>query len=346
MYARSRQLHFGSLTFSGPLLIPSISSKGFPRNNDGISESSDVLEFAHQNLTDAVLISAYDLHHGRLRDADKLLGPDHSQTVFATPKLLVVDSGGYELNPRAWEAGTLDRDSYTADPYSYNDYETVVDKLPDDRELLVVSYDNPADPRSPFGEQRERAQAFFGRRPHLRSDFLLKPIDDRGIIDVAALTPEARHLRVFDVIGVTESELGDDLLGRLKQLARLRSLLDSNGCGDKPIHVFGSLDPVWTPLYFMAGAEIFDGLSWLRYAYHNGLSIHRDELAVLTSELQASESQRHHVRFISNLAELRKLKDSLVRWADDQTRWEHLKPHAEVMSQIYATMHAELKQEG
>jgi hypothetical protein len=43
-----------------------------------------------------------------------------------------------------------------------------------------------------------------------------------------------------------------------------------------PIHIFGSLDTVTTPLYYFAGADIFDGLSWLRFVYHDGNTAYID----------------------------------------------------------------------
>ena len=55
----------------------------------------------------------------------------------------------------------------------------------------------------------------------------------------------------------------------MKNIAQIRRALDGVGL-DTPLHVFGSLDTVTTPMYFMAGADIFDGLTWLRFAFYNG----------------------------------------------------------------------------
>ncbi len=49
----------------------------------------------------------------------------------------------------------------------------------------------------------------------------------------------------------------------MQNIAKLRKALDKAGL-NIPLHVFGSLDTVTTPLYFLAGADIFDGLTWLR----------------------------------------------------------------------------------
>ena len=311
-----------------------------------MTESGAALQLVSQDITEALLVSAYDLHHKMLPDGERLLGPEHQQTIYGTPRLLIVDSGGYELNPVGFESGETQRSPYTPEEFSRTDFEALVDRLPSDRDLLVVSYDNPNRPRASYKEQRETAQGFFASRRHLHSDFLLKPQAFDRVLDVAQLTPEAANLRFFDVVGVTEKELGDTLLDKLVLLARLRGLLDANGCTEIPIHVFGSLDPVLTPLYFMAGAEIFDGLSWLRYAYVDGLSIHPDQLAALRGTLGDRQARRDLFRFMSNLAEIKALKHRLERWAHESDRYEHLGPRYEKLREIYETMRAELAQKG
>src|SRR6185312_9373800 len=82
------------------------------------------------------------------------------------------------------------------------------------------------------------------------------------------------RLSNFDVIGFTEKELGPSTLDRMVFIARLRQELEAAGL-DIPIHIFGSLDTISTPLYFLAGADIFDGLTWLRYSYFDGLTLYK-----------------------------------------------------------------------
>jgi hypothetical protein len=347
MLARNRRLRLTPPPhLSGPLLVPSISSKGFPIDEKGRTESGIALERVSPDITDALLISAYDLHHKKLPDSERLLGPEHRQTIYGTPRLLVIDSGGYELNPVGFESGETQRGPYSPEDFSREDFEALVDRLPRDRELLVVSYDNPQRPRSTYKDQREDAQRFFGERSHLQSAFLLKPQGDDRVVKIADLAPDAANLSFFDVIGITEKELGDTLLDRLVTLAQLRKLLDANGCAGTPIHVFGSLDPLHTPLYFMAGAEIFDGLSWLRYAYVDGLSIHPDQLAVLHGRLSDRQDRRDLSRHMSNLSEIKALRNRLERWAHEPDRYEHLGFRHEKLREIYDTMLAELAQRG
>lgn len=346
MLWRSRTLRFGGTALPGPLLIPSVSSKGFPVE-DGVAESGQALKFAAPDINDALLVSAYDLHHSLLPDSERLLGPDHAHTMYATPQLLVVDSGGYELNRSDFESGEQLRDPYDPRGFTRDEFEVLADRLPKDRELLVVSYDDPHNTeRGSYQEQRETAQRFFDARGHLRSDLLLKPEAGAHTIDVARLTPVAKDLRYFDVVGVTEKELGDKLLNSLVTLARLRALLDESGCDSVPIHVFGSLDPLMTTLYFLAGAEIFDGLSWLRYAYLDGVSVHPEALSVLTGNIEDRLDRRNALRWVSNLKELSRLRNRLERWAHEPGDYEQLGPRAEQIRQVHTSMLARLEQKG
>lgn len=352
MPPRSRRLRLAQRPLPAPLLVPSVSSKGFPLV-EGVSEAGLSLAAVAQDLTDCLLVSAYDLQHGLLPDADRLLGPGHRDTIYGRVELLVVDSGGYELNTAEFESGEVRRGPYTAaEGFSRKDFEALADRLPHDRDLLVVSYDEPIRPDDPsssrgsYREQREIAKRFFASRPHFKSDFLLKPEGRELYLDVAALTVDAPNLRGFDVIGVTEKELGPTLLDRLVELSRLRALLDSNGCRETPIHVFGSLDPLYTPLYFMAGGEIFDGLSWLRYAYFDGISVHPEQLTVLMDRIEDLEPTRDLRRLMSNIEQLGALQRSLARWAADPERYEHLGTQHVRLREIYDNLRARLAQEG
>src|SRR3712207_4761631 len=110
------------------------------------------------------------------------------------------------------------------------------------------------------------------------------------------------NLGGFDIVGIAEKELGRDPLERLRTVARFRKRLDEAKIS-APIHIWGGLDPVMTPLYFFAGAEIFDGVSWLRYAYRNGVAINRDSHSILseTMGISASSNENNLYAGITNL---------------------------------------------
>lgn len=341
---RSRTLPLTRNGISGPLLIPSISSKGFPIVN-GISEAGDALILVSPDLHESLLVSAYDIHHKLVPDHEKILEESHTDSLYGTPDLLVIDSGGYELSG-SFESGETSRGPYSPKPFSRADFERVVDQLPKDRELLVVTYDEPVDERMSYREQRQIAQQFATDRPHLKVTFLIKPAGDQKLIRPEDLAPEVRDLRIFDAIGVTEKELGDSILDRLICLATLRRLLDESGSENVPIHVFGSLDPILTPLYFMAGGEIFDGLSWLRYTYYDDCAIHPEEFAVLTVNIDANQIRRDARRHMSNLQYLRKLQHNLERWANDPERYEVLGRHREKIREVCEVLKSRLTKPG
>jgi hypothetical protein len=344
MLARSRTLQVTESGLLGPLLIPSVSSKGFPLVG-GLSEAGTVLPLVIDDLAGSLLISAYDVHHGLLPDHELLTGSERTETMYDAPALLVLDSGGYEVSDII-ESGERDGGPRVVRGFGRPEFELVVGRLLRDRNLLVVTYDEPDMQRPSYRDQREEAQAFADQYPQLKIDFLLKPPAGDAYIMPTKLAAEAAALARFDVVGVTEKELGDTLLDRVLCLARLRHLLDSSHSADVPLHVFGALDPVLTPVYFMAGAEVFDGLSWLRYAYHDETAVHPDELALLTGSFEADRVLRDTERYMSNLRQLGRLVARLRRWAGEPERYEFLGRHHQRFRELYEAMQDRLRRDG
>src|SRR5262245_53853013 len=91
MLARVSTLrHRGSgTTVQTPLLIPSLSSKGFTPSQASQSEVAKILETASEFLGDVYLISAFDIHHRHIPEPLQL--PAKAAITF-------VDSGGYEIS--------------------------------------------------------------------------------------------------------------------------------------------------------------------------------------------------------------------------------------------------------
>jgi len=337
-------VRLAGLSLDTPLLIPSVSSRGFPLDKAGLAQSNLFLNYAKDSLDEALLVSAYDLEHRTLEDAAALLSGGGTGTPLDRPRLLVVDSGGYETG-QSWESGHVDRTSRPTEPYDADMFASVVDRLPQGRSLLVVSYDGPDIPRGTYAQQVARAQAFFASRAHLASDILLKPPSGRWHTP-RELVPAAPDLSRFDVIGFTEVELGDSLLDRLATLAELRQILHSASIV-APIHLFGALDPLFTPLYFTAGAEIFDGLSWMRYVYWHGLAVHADAGALLRGEDDNTQQLQEAMRTVLNLSHLRELRRQMQRYAAKGSRgFDEFGDHGELLSNTYATMLARIEAEG
>ena len=293
------------LRFRTPLLVPSFSSKGFPISGKKRRRSalSDVLTFIGGSLTESALFSAYDIHYKLIPNARPFLDK---------PGIVFLDSGGYEASDH-YDEGQTFQPPYKHNKWSELKLRQVIDSLPKRLRLVIVNHDE----RGALDQQAANALHFFSQYPGHVHDFLLKPQKQSwNTVDVDDVIERVNVMTKFDIIGVTEKELGASLLDRLVNVHNLRQGLDKAGV-NAPIHVFGSLDPLTVPLYASAGAEVFDGLSWLRYYFHEGLTVYRDHAALL-KENRGAQTRWDHVRALAvneNVALIRQLEFDLRAFA-------------------------------
>ena len=317
-----------------PLLIPSFSSKGFAHSRETRkSEIAQILETSGEFLTETCLISAYDIHYNHI--------PGPADLPFR-PELLVLDSGGYEIS--------TDRDySSVIDPlpapgeWSVAIWQSVVASFPDDLPLVIVSYDHQ-DHRAPFDEQVARAREHFAPyRQHLHS-FLLKPETKSQTTLDAVLKKagaNAKALGLFDVVGITEKELGRSMLDRMARTALLRRAMDEAGV-TAPLHIFGALDPLSVCLYFLSGAEMFDGLTWIRYGYEDGRCLYTHNLGPLKYGLDATDNTIKSRALFGNYYFLQDLQRRL-REFEMTKNFKKLQPHSALLSDAHDSLRTRLK---
>lgn len=242
-----------------PMLIPSVSSR---LNLD----LPDLLDTISEIVNGPLLVSAYDY------ECYKGMMPDF-------PSLIFLDSGGYECDR---DKGVSEIGFYKpeAKPWDRAMHSRVADDWNSPVPTVLISYDHP-DVRISTEEQIAEAGAFFSERPRFISELLLKPeTKESTIIRPELIISDVQILEPFDIIGFTEKELGNSMMERMMTVASVRRGLNDAGL-DIPIHIFGSLDTVTTPLYFLAGADIFDGLSWLRFIFDRGDTLYIDSYAPL-----------------------------------------------------------------
>lgn len=290
-----------------PLLVPSFSSRGFQftkikdeaaKRGSWESEARGILELTAPHLNDSLLVSAYDIHHLHLGNPRQQL---------SMPELVIIDSGGYECG-KDYDLSELYEHPYKAKDWSVSLYDEVLHSFKDALNIIaIVSYDLEASGTS-IKSQIQNARSCFSKWPQYMHVMLLKPSGEAArFLNVEEIIANVASLRGFHVIGVTEKELGNSILERMKSIARIRQALDNSGI-QTPIHVFGALDPLLTPLYFLAGGEIFDGLSWLRYAYHGGLSVYFQDYGVLDPGINRRIDQVRTQMLINNLNQLSALR--------------------------------------
>ena len=143
-------------------------------------------------------------------------------------------------------------------------------------------------------------------------------------------------------MGVTEKELGDSILKRLVTLATFRLLLDTADVA-APIHVFGGLDVLYTPRFFAAGAEIFDGLGWLRYAYRDGMPMHREAGALLDNPVDKRWMQALTTIQFQNLDAIGDLTSELRVFAHNNGDWSKIRHTGDLLRPIHETFEAALR---
>jgi hypothetical protein len=310
-------------TLETPLLVPSFSSKGFSCSKKSKqSEISTILAASGEFLTEAFLVSAYDIHYGHIPKPDDM--PYRPEMVF-------VDSGGYETSTDRDYSAVIDAlpapETWTPELHA-----EVLRQWPEEVPTVFVSYDQ-CDVRVPLKDQLDAARETFRTcGGHLKA-FLIKPeTADQYTLDtvLGSAREHASEFGSFDVVGVTEKELGGKMLDRMAQVSKLRRAMDDAGVS-APIHVFGALDPLSVCLYFLAGAEVFDGLTWIRYAYDDGRCVYNHNAGVLRYGLTVGTDSIKAAIMKDNYYALVKLQQRLRVFASTGD-FSKLAPHDKLVS--------------
>ncbi|MBD2186431.1 hypothetical protein [Aerosakkonema funiforme] len=280
-----------------PLVIPSFSSRGFPY-------VKDIYISLKKYLSKVSLVSAYDLYHEYL----------NMEEIYSSD-VVFIDSGGYEAKL------VVDlNDAYVDDRYAKDwtpDYhQMILNRWQPLSQLVFVSYDHET--HQLISNQIESANSLFQKYPEVASDFLCKPESEGAkLVDVNSLIKNAHNLASFSILGITEKELGETLLERCQNLLRIRAALQEQGL-QTPIHIFGCLEPLTVISYFLCGADIFDGLSWLRFAFVDGLATYHSTATLLQGEWSYTDNQLLWARWIRNLQSLESLSKAMSRFCKTQ----------------------------
>lgn len=316
-----------------PLLIPSFSSKGFPQNISGESEINSILKFSSEFITETCLISAHDIYYKHISSPNDL--PLNLNILF-------LDSGGYEISKDDDFSATI-QSKPKKEKWELQMYETILATWPQEVPTVFVNYDHPKT-RKPFKEQVKDARKLFRPYENQLHLFLLKPeTKDQITLKEALKSVQADidKLEVFDIVGVTEKELGSSMIERMTQIGKLRKAMDDASI-KSPIHIFGALDPIAVCLYFIAGAEIFDGLTWIRFAYDNGRCIYIYNRGALNYGLDTKDAQVKRRAMTDNIYELYKLERALRDYITTGNI-SKFSPHADFIKNAIDTLETELK---
>lgn len=296
MLARRSKIFLGTEPIAEtPLLLPSFSSKGFP-------EVGKVIKLMSEFITSGVLISAYDFHHERQFP---------KQITF--PEVIFLDSGGYELRVEHDFSEAYGK-PHKPKNWTRKLYMKVLKNWSRRIPTIAVTFDSPREYLK-LKQQIRQAKVLRDTCSGLLIDFLVKPERKSTFIPIETLVKHVKELRSFAAVGFAEKDLDSSLLGRMEKIARLRQAMDAEGV-ETPIHIFGSLDTIGTPLYFISGAEIFDGLTWLRFGYHKGYTLYSQNYGVIGSSdgLMRRVNEQTFNMWVSNYYYLQNLRDQMINY--------------------------------
>ena len=274
-----------------PLLVPSFSSCGFHRVADIYGEMRD-------KLYGVCLVSASDLASGCIPAG-----------VIKEVNVTIIDSGMYEARKQADGCAAHGLPAASV-PWSRDDYFAIAADVDEAANGILVNYDG----YEPLEQQIRRAAEDFSHAPHTANDFLLKPESPARLVNVARAANHVDGLAQFDVIGIAAREAGDSLTQRCRTVVTLRDTLDDADI-NLPVHVFGAITPLEVLTYFFCGADVFDGLNWLRLAFREGSSIPIEETAFEAMKPNLRDFDLCAEAWTANLSVLYRLQVSLQRYA-------------------------------
>jgi len=326
MFAAKRKLKLrNGGVIETPLLLPSFSSKAI-RNE----EVKKIIKYIGPTITSEILVSAYDLFYGDLKE---------SQLSFATA--IFVDSGGYEASEDA-DLSEVGKESGKPKPWTQKNYmEALTDGWKFKKPTILVSYDSPYS-KTTVEKQIARGRKFFSKWPQANSTLLFKT-ERRSdqLVNIDAIIANKHHLKDFDIIAVTETELGKSTLERMVNIAKLRQALSSVEL-ETPIHIFGSLDTISTPLYFIAGADIFDGLAWLRYAFCEGNTLYKHNYGAKKLGISFEDFGVNGKTWHDNYFYLHRLKEEMNKFLLDES-FRHFTFIGDVLEGCYTQLKSSIK---
>jgi hypothetical protein len=144
MLARRRTVRLGNATeLKTPILLPSFSSKGFPK-------VQKILKASEEYIADEILVSAYDISHGILFQKF-----DFASAIF-------LDSGGYEASRDA-DLSEVYEGEHVVKDWNPEMYQEVMQNWTSASPTVFTSFDHPRH-RTDTREQIERARKLTLRR--------------------------------------------------------------------------------------------------------------------------------------------------------------------------------------
>ena len=226
-----------------PLFFYSYSSKGFQDIGNLISNTLQYVPM--------YLLSLYDYKYHIIDGNQKISEMINTEDT----RFRIWDSGGYEL------LGNSNHETWTEQTY----IETA-NMIPWNNKDILGSYDTPNE-EIPLKEQIQRAFELYSKiKGTFYRNLLIHTSYDMDIERLIAILKP--YIEDFHVLGVTEKEIAPTYAHGIRFIRNLRASLSAIQTKHYiPIHIFGCFDMKTVIRFALAGADIFDGLTWLRYYF-------------------------------------------------------------------------------
>lgn len=318
--AERRELKFGNGVFlRTPILVPSFSSR--------IPKIEKIFRATEEFIDGPLLISAYDIGRG------------HLNAPFDVGSAVFLDSGGYEASSDS-DLSDVGTQPAREDDWTQTEHAEILASWTSKAPVIVISYDHPK-LRHALAKQIASA-AELVLPDHALREILIKPeTEGQHFVQVDSVRENVHALSKFDVIGFTEKEIGNSVLERMQNVASIRLALNKAGIGS-PIHVFGSLDTITTLFYFVAGADIFDGLTWLRYAFKEGRTLYRQDFGITDLGIAQKFPRVEALCWARNYQYMKEMELEMRRFLKehDFTVFKH---HGELLRTAFQTIEEEMR---
>ena len=304
-----------------PMIVPAFSSKA---NIDIVK----ILEIMNETIKGPILVSAYDV-----KWAPKGFPP------ITFPDLIFLDSGGYEVL-KDQDVSAIGFYQPESKDWTREMHLKVLKGWPKDIPTALISFDIPSERKS-TEEQIEDAKVLFNEFyeiDNILKEILIKPEKiRRKRIDLKDITKNLESLSTFDILGFTEKELGGSVFKRMSMIAKIRVEMDRLEIR-KPIHIFGSLDTVTTPLYYFSGADIFDGLAWLRFCFHEGETLYIDSFGpTLPEQIRTDLDTLYMTSIALNYDYMLSLKGDLETF-QSTGKFNHFKKNGDFFKDVFENL--------
>ncbi|MCY3978647.1 MAG: hypothetical protein OXG23_11165 [Chloroflexi bacterium] len=266
-----------------PIFAYSFSSRGFENLPERLS-------LHLPSVPDVYLVSLYDYRY--LLHACQIISGSDS-------RIRIWDSGGYETS-KDDDLSSHFSAIAGSEPWCEETYVETACSIPWNMRDILVSYDAYENPASrPVSKQLEDACLLFEQIPgHYLRDALLH-VDHT--VDIRSLVNDLSKFEgCFDILGFTEKDVAATWFNGINFIADVRSELDKKLKQYMPLHLFGCFDPKSMVYFYLAGADIFDGLSWLRYFIHGRSTSYIREYEAYVPFAQLSQLKVYRDEVVAN----------------------------------------------